>query len=68
VDTYVGVGIRSDKLQISVGYLLGGRTYHGHVGFGVGVDYRLPSDDTGNITESAGVVSGNRFWSGKRLT
>jgi hypothetical protein len=64
----VGVGIRSDKLTVSVVDLLGGVTYHGHVGVGVGVDYRLSSDDTGNITESAGAVSGNRLWSGKRLT
>jgi hypothetical protein len=53
----VGVGIRSDKLLVSIGYLLDGVTYHGNVGVREAVDYRLSSSDTGNITESAAIVS-----------
>jgi hypothetical protein len=60
VISYVGIGIRSDKLLVSIGYLLGGVTYHRNVGVRKAVDYRLPSDDRSNITESMMIVSGQK--------
>jgi hypothetical protein len=33
ITTYMGVGIRSDELLVSIDYRLGRATYHGNIGF-----------------------------------
>ena len=70
VATYMGVGIRSDELLVSIDYRLDPATYHGDIGCSMSIYHTLSSNDASSITESTSIVSHNHTadTSGNRLT
>ena len=65
---YVGVGIGSDELLVSIDYRLDPANYHWDIGCRMGIYHRLSSNDASSIAESASIVSHDHiFTSGDNL-